>query len=97
MSIRRSVFWRRVLPVLLLPMLSATGGCKTRAWTLWDAYSMRFIDSQGRVFDPKAEWVYRAAEGKSKSRNTPFDGWTMQGKVHWTISEGRIAYAAPRS
>jgi dihydroorotase len=46
------------------------------------------------IFDPKAEWTYRAAEGKSKSRNTPFDGWTMQGKVRWTISEGRIAYAA---
>ena len=44
------------------------------------------------VFDPKAEWIYRAAETKSKSRNTPFDGWTMQGKVRWTISEGRIAY-----
>jgi dihydroorotase len=44
------------------------------------------------IFDPKAEWIYRAAEGKSKSKNTPFDGWTMQGKVHWTISEGRIAY-----
>jgi len=44
------------------------------------------------VFDPKAEWVYHAREGKSKSRNTPFDGWTMQGKVRWTISEGRIAY-----
>ncbi len=47
------------------------------------------------VFDPKAEWTYTAAQGKSRSRNTPFDGWTMQGKVHWTISEGRIAYAAP--
>jgi dihydroorotase len=46
------------------------------------------------IFDPKAEWTYRAAEGKSKSRNTPFDGWTMQGKVRWTISEGRIAYAS---
>lgn len=46
------------------------------------------------VFDPKAEWTYRAAEGKSKSKNTPFDGWTMQGKVRWTISEGRIAYSA---
>jgi dihydroorotase len=46
------------------------------------------------VFDPKAEWTYRAAEGKSKSKNTPFDGWTMQGKVHWTISDGRIAYAS---
>jgi dihydroorotase len=43
------------------------------------------------VFDPKAEWTYNAREGKSKSRNTPFDGWTMQGKVRWTISEGRIA------
>ncbi len=46
------------------------------------------------VFDPKTEWVYRAAESKSKSRNSPFDGWTMQGKVWWTISEGRIAYRA---
>ncbi|HTX74639.1 MAG TPA: dihydroorotase [Terracidiphilus sp.] len=45
------------------------------------------------VFDPKAEWTYRATEGKSKSKNTPFDGWPMQGKVRWTISEGRIAYA----
>lgn len=46
------------------------------------------------VFDPKAEWVYRAAEGKSKSKNTPFDGWTMQGKVRWTIADGKIAYAS---
>jgi dihydroorotase len=44
------------------------------------------------IFDPKAEWTYRARDTKSKSRNTPFDGWTMQGKVRWTISEGRIAY-----
>jgi len=44
------------------------------------------------VFDPKAEWTYGAREGKSKSRNSPFDGWTMQGKVRWTISEGRVAY-----
>jgi dihydroorotase len=44
------------------------------------------------VFDPKAEWTYNARETKSKSRNTPFDGWAMLGKVRWTISEGRIAY-----
>jgi dihydroorotase len=47
------------------------------------------------VFDPKAEWTYRAIESKSKAKNTPFDGWAMQGKVRWTISEGRIAYASP--
>ena len=45
------------------------------------------------VFDPKAEWIFRARETKSKARNTPFDGWTMQGKVRWTISEGHIAYS----
>jgi dihydroorotase len=44
------------------------------------------------IFDPRAEWTYNARETKSKSRNTPFDGWAMQGKVRWTISEGRLAY-----
>jgi dihydroorotase len=46
------------------------------------------------IFDPKAEWTYRATEGKSKSRNTPFDGCTMQGRVKWTVCEGRVAYSA---
>lgn len=46
------------------------------------------------VFDPKAEWTYRVADTRSKSRNTPFDGWPMQGKIRWTICEGRIAQTA---
>lgn len=45
------------------------------------------------VFDPKTEWTYRATESKSKAKNTPFDGWTMRGKIRWTISEGRMVYA----
>ena len=44
------------------------------------------------VFDPKAEWIYKATESKSKAKNTPFDGWQMQGKVRWTVSEGRVAF-----
>jgi dihydroorotase len=44
------------------------------------------------IFDPKAEWTFHAKDSKSKSKNTPFDGWTMQGKVHQTISEGRVVY-----
>ncbi|MDR3793321.1 MAG: dihydroorotase [Terracidiphilus sp.] len=47
------------------------------------------------VFDPKAEWTYDIRQTRSKSKNTPFDGWPMLGKVRWTISEGRIAYSAP--
>ncbi|HUZ04598.1 MAG TPA: hypothetical protein VMU62_04520, partial [Acidobacteriaceae bacterium] len=46
------------------------------------------------LFDPAEMWTYRAAESKSKSRNTPFDGWSFPGRVHLTLSEGRIAYDA---
>jgi dihydroorotase len=46
------------------------------------------------VFDPKAEWTYRAADSKSKAKNTPFDGWAMLGKIRWTVSEGRVVYRA---
>ncbi len=44
------------------------------------------------IFDPKAEWIFNAKDSKSKSKNTPFDGWTMRGKVRWTISEGRVVF-----
>ena len=44
------------------------------------------------VFDPAEKWVFRAAESRSKSKNTPFDGWELQGRVRLTVSEGRIAH-----
>ncbi len=44
------------------------------------------------VFDPLREWTYRAAEGRSKSRNSPFDGLKLKGLITITIVEGRIAY-----
>jgi dihydroorotase len=44
------------------------------------------------LFDPNKKWVFQAAASRSKSKNTPFDGWALQGKAHVTISEGRIVY-----
>jgi len=46
------------------------------------------------VFDPKKQWTFHASASKSKSKNTPFDGWTMLGSVTTTISEGRTVYRA---
>lgn len=46
------------------------------------------------LFDPAKKWTFHAAESKSKSRNTPFDGWTLQGKVLTTISEGRVVFSS---
>jgi dihydroorotase len=44
------------------------------------------------IFDAGAEWSFDAKLTKSKSRNTPFDGAAMLGRVKATISEGRVVY-----
>jgi dihydroorotase len=44
------------------------------------------------VFDPAAEWSFAAKASRSKSRNTPFDGAAMLGRVVATVSEGRVVY-----
>jgi dihydroorotase len=44
------------------------------------------------IFDPEAEWAFDAKQSLSRSKNTPFDGWTMRGRVRWTVSEGRVVY-----
>jgi dihydroorotase len=44
------------------------------------------------VFDPAVEWSFRAKASRSKSRNTPFDGAGMVGKVVFTVSEGRVVF-----
>jgi dihydroorotase len=44
------------------------------------------------VFDAGAEWAFAASESRSKSRNTPFDGAAMLGRVRATICAGRVVY-----
>ncbi len=46
------------------------------------------------IFDPKKRWTFEAAKSCSKSRNTPFDGWKLTGKVTATIVGGRFACRA---
>jgi len=40
------------------------------------------------VFDPEAEWVVDAYGLRSKSRNCPYHGWTLKGRVTHTIVDG---------
>ena len=46
------------------------------------------------IFDPKKKWTFDAAKSRSKSKNTPFDGWQLTGKVVATIVGGKIEYSA---
>jgi len=47
------------------------------------------------ILDPQLEWVFDVSKSKSKSRNTPFDGRTMQGAAVATIVGGRLVYLHP--
>ena len=43
------------------------------------------------ILDPDQEWIYKEENIYSKSRNTPFIGEKLKGKVHYTISKGTVA------
>ena len=49
-------------------------------------------DADLTVVDPALEWTVRASEGKSKSRNTPFEGWSMKGRALLTMVGGIVKY-----
>jgi dihydroorotase len=46
------------------------------------------------IFDPATKWTYNAEQSRSKSRNTPFDGWQLTGKPVGTIIGGQVVYRA---
>ncbi len=44
------------------------------------------------VIDPTTPYQLSAAEMRSKSKNTPFTGWTLRGRATHTIVDGRVRY-----
>ena len=76
----------------------------TRIVELFTAGPSRVFDLPGRgslargnfadvtVFDPKKRWTFEASKSRSLSRNSPFDGWQLTGKVVATIVGGNIVY-----
>jgi dihydroorotase len=47
-------------------------------------------DADITLIDPDLAWTVAASEFKSKSRNTPFDGWKLKGKAVRTIVGGKL-------
>ena len=46
------------------------------------------------IFDPRKHWTYEVAKTRSRSHNSPFDGWRLTGKVVATVVGGQFAYRA---
>ena len=44
------------------------------------------------VFDPAASWKIEPAALKSQGKNTPFNGYEMQGRVRYTLLDGQVVY-----
>ena len=45
------------------------------------------------VIDPEKSFIYSVEESFSKSRNSPFAGWQLQGKAVMTFMAGRITHS----
>ena len=44
------------------------------------------------IFGEKELWTVRKEDFASKASNSPFIGWELPGKIHYTISSGKIVY-----
>ena len=47
-------------------------------------------DADITIIDPNVEWTVDSSQFKSKSRNTPFEGWKLKGRAVQTIVGGRL-------
>jgi len=54
-------------------------------------------DADITIFDPNLEWEVKPEEFFSKSRNTPFGGWRLHGRVVTTIVGGKVVYQLGRT
>jgi len=49
------------------------------------------------IVDPQAQWEVDPSQFRSKSRNTPFAGWKVKGRVETTIVSGRVVFELKRT
>jgi len=47
------------------------------------------------ILDPELAWTFDGSRSKSKSRNTPFDGYAFRGSTIATVVAGRVVYLHP--
>jgi dihydroorotase len=52
-------------------------------------------DADITVFDPAAKFQIDKSQFKSKSQNSPFHGWNVQGQVSMTMVGGKVVYRSP--
>ena len=44
------------------------------------------------IFGEQELWTVKKEEFASKASNSPFIGWELPGKIHYTICNGKVVY-----
>lgn len=60
---------------------------RVKPWGLFEG-----SDAHLTILDTTRHWKFDVNQSKSRSRNSPFHGWTMSGKAVATIVNGRVVY-----
>ena len=81
----------KITPARIVELLSAN---PARILGLSGKGSLRKgADADLTVIDPDAEWEFREADVRSKSRNSPFFGWKLRGRAVATIRGERVTHS----
>jgi dihydroorotase len=88
-----NITWLVAPGIIDLPLLIERMSCApSRVYKLPGGTLRRGAPADVTVFDPDTKWVVDPARFKSKGRNTPYGGHTLQGRARCTLVGGRIAY-----
>jgi dihydroorotase len=88
-----NITWLVKPGILDLPVLIERMSCApARVFRLPGGTLRRGGRADITVFDPTAEWEVNAARFRTKGRNTPYQGKTLTGRVHYTVVNGKIVH-----
>ena len=46
------------------------------------------------IFNPKTKYTIEPAKFKSRSKNSPYKGWKVRGKICYTLVAGKTVYSS---
>ena len=89
-----TINWASVAPGIIgLPVLIDRMSCApAKVFKLAGGTLRRGAPADVTVFDPGVTWLVEPKRFRSKGRNTPYAGKTLQGRARCTIVGGRVAY-----
>lgn len=88
-----NITWLVKSKIIGLPMLIERMSCSpAKVFHLPGGTLRKGSPADVTVFDPTAEWAVNASRFRTKGRNTPYQGMTLTGRVHYTLVHGAVVH-----